>query len=186
MSESNSNNASLLSLFRQYWEAVGGEYIALPDAAALPDAIIKYLTDNDICAVVLAGSPLIRDLGASLAGRMEILVDFGREALNPEAAKERCSRADAGISGVDALIAATGTLAMASRGQGDRLASTLPPVHIVVATEAPIFADLASFLASTPPDLTYSFITGPSRTADIEKQLVRGVHGPLRVAVFGN
>jgi len=181
---SGSNSTSLLSQFRKHWEAVGGEYIAHPDAASLPDLIITFLAENGIKEVVIAGAPLTPALGEALAGRVEILADFGREALSPEAAKERCSRADAGISGVEALIADTGSLAVASRGRGDRLVSTLPPVHMVVAAGAPIFADLAAFLKSAPTDLTISFITGPSRTADIEKQLVRGVHGPVRVVVF--
>jgi L-lactate dehydrogenase complex protein LldG len=97
------------------------------------------------------------------------------------------ARADLGLSGVDYVIAETGTLVlMASAGQM-RGVSLLPPVHVAVAQTSQVIATLADYLLLTQVaggDLQQyltscvSFVTGPSRTGDIELKLTIGVHGP--------
>lgn len=93
-------------------------------------------------------------------------------------------KADAGITGVLAAVAETGSLVLASgRGQS-RGAFIVSPVHIAIVREDQIVADLLDLpprIGSLPTALT--LVSGPSKTADIEGILITGVHGPGRVCV---
>jgi L-lactate dehydrogenase complex protein LldG len=97
------------------------------------------------------------------------------------------AQADLGLSGVDYVIAETGTLVLIARAGQMRGVSLLPPVHVAIARTSQVIATLADYLvlaqaAGTDPQqyLTscVSFVTGPSRTGDIELKLTVGVHGP--------
>jgi L-lactate dehydrogenase complex protein LldG len=97
---------------------------------------------------------------------------------------------DASISECDALIAQTGTVLVTNRSAGGRALSVLPPHHVVLSRRAQLVADLpAAFVllkqkyAANYPSMI-SFITGPSRTGDIERILVLGAHGPKRLTIF--
>ena len=91
-----------------------------------------------------------------------------------------------GLTGVDAALAATGSIVVLSGNGRYRAASLLPPVHIAVVTASQILPDLESWwaaqktssLAQTRQHSNIVVITGPSRTADIAMQLVMGMHGP--------
>lgn len=100
--------------------------------------------------------------------------------------------ANIGVTTADYAIADTGTLVLLSGGECHRLISLLPPVHICLLDSARIFPNLAQLLRhlhsevysdKSPPQAT-TFITGPSRTADIEHILTTGVHGPSRLEVL--
>lgn len=100
---------------------------------------------------------------------------------------EKC---DAGISECDAIIAQTGSVLVTNRSAGGRALSVLPPHHIVLARRDQLVADLpASFAllkkkyAADWPSMI-SFITGPSRTGDIERILVLGAHGPKKLTIL--
>jgi L-lactate dehydrogenase complex protein LldG len=86
-----------------------------------------------------------------------------------------------------ALIADTGTAVVSARLSGGRRNGLVDPVHVIEASEAQLVPDLASALRLIGPELPRSsavtFVTGPSRTADIEQNLIRGVHGPGQVHV---
>ena len=97
---------------------------------------------------------------------------------------------DAGISECDALIAQTGTVLVTNRSAGGRALSVLPPHHVVLARRDQLVADLpAAFellqqkYAANYPSMI-SFITGPSRTGDIERILVLGAHGPKKLTII--
>jgi len=98
-----------------------------------------------------------------------------------------CATAQFGITSADYALANTGTMVMIASPREQRLVSLLPPVHIAVIPVARLLASLEELLETLPrpADVTSStvFITGPSRTADIEQILVRGVHGPGTVHV---
>ncbi|MBK8903904.1 MAG: lactate utilization protein [Anaerolineaceae bacterium] len=92
-----------------------------------------------------------------------------------------------GLTGVDAALAATGSLVILSGNGRFRASSLLPPVHIAVLTASQIVPDLESWCAAqawtagleqTRQHSNIAIITGPSRTADIAMQLVLGMHGP--------
>lgn len=97
--------------------------------------------------------------------------------------------ADIGVSGVDYAIADTGTLVLLARRGQARSVSLLPPVHVALVSPEQILSSLNDLF----PLLHYegngglasavTFITGPSRTADIELTLVVGVHGPQELHV---
>jgi L-lactate dehydrogenase complex protein LldG len=100
---------------------------------------------------------------------------------------EQC---DAGITECDALIAQTGSVLVTSRSAGGRALSILPPHHVVIARREQLVADLpAAFeliqrkYAPAYPSMI-SFITGPSRTGDIERILVLGAHGPKKLTIY--
>ncbi|HRP57242.1 LUD domain-containing protein [Agriterribacter sp.] len=98
--------------------------------------------------------------------------------------------ADAAITGCEALIARTGTIMMSAAQQSGRTTSVYAPVHICVAHVAQLVYDIKDGLQLIKEKYTgrlpslITFATGPSRTADIEKTLVVGVHGPKEVFVF--
>jgi L-lactate dehydrogenase complex protein LldG len=97
---------------------------------------------------------------------------------------------DVGISTAQAAIADTGTLVLDSARERHRLVSLVPPVHIAIIDASTIFQTLGEALAfihrngDISPAVT--FITGPSRTADIELTLAIGVHGPQELYVIVN
>ncbi len=106
--------------------------------------------------------------------------------------------ADMGITGANVAIADTGTLVIVSNEGNGRLVSTLPPVHVAilgVEKIVPTLDDASAVLkvlskSATGQKMTsyVSFITGPSRTADIELSLTIGVHGPgeLHIVLLDN
>lgn len=97
---------------------------------------------------------------------------------------------DVGISGCEALIAQTGSVLVSSKGSGGRALSVLPPHHVVLATRDQLLPDMLSgydllretYKKNMPSFI--SFITGASRTGDIERILVLGAHGPKRLTVI--
>jgi L-lactate dehydrogenase complex protein LldG len=97
---------------------------------------------------------------------------------------------DAGITQCDALVAQTGSVLVTSRSAGGRALSVLPPHHVVLARREQLIADLPDAFvllkekyAGNFPSFI-SFITGPSRTGDIERILVLGAHGPKKLTIF--
>ena len=103
------------------------------------------------------------------------------------AALELC---DAALTECDALVAQTGSVLVTCRSAGGRTLSALAPHHVVLARKSQLVPDLTAALALLSetyggdyPSLV-SFITGPSRTGDIERILVLGAHGPKRLTIF--
>lgn len=100
---------------------------------------------------------------------------------------ERC---DVGLTECEALIAQTGSVLVTARSSGGRALSALPPHHVVLARASQLVADLTAGYrllhekyATDYPSLI-SFITGPSRTGDIERILVLGAHGPKKLTII--
>lgn len=97
---------------------------------------------------------------------------------------------DASITGCEFLVARTGTIVMSAAEQSGRTVSVYAPIHICIAYTNQLVFDIKDALQAIKEKYTTgipSFITfasGPSRTADIEKTLVTGVHGPKEVYLF--
>jgi iron-sulfur cluster protein len=102
--------------------------------------------------------------------------------------------ADMGISGANIAIAETGTLVLVSNEGNARLVTTLPPIHVAIVgyeklvetmDDATAILKVLSKSGTGQKQTAYvSFITGPSRTTDIEKTLALGVHGPREVHII--
>ncbi len=97
---------------------------------------------------------------------------------------------DASITGCEFLVARTGTIVMSAAQQSGRTVSVYAPIHICIAYTSQLVYDVKDALQSLKEKYTgnipslITFATGPSRTADIEKTLVTGVHGPKEVYCF--
>jgi L-lactate dehydrogenase complex protein LldG len=92
---------------------------------------------------------------------------------------------DAGVTDVHAALAETGTLVLhAGKGHGRGL-SLVPPLHVAVLRASDIVPDMLDYWARPRAETSSRvFITGPSKTADIEGELIEGVHGPGAVHVI--
>lgn len=109
--------------------------------------------------------------------------------MHPNMLHQDLASCEASVTGCEYLIARTGSIVMSSVHQG-RLPSVYAPVHICIATTSQLVYDIKDGLAGLKekyrnmlPSLI-TLATGPSRTADIEKTLVVGVHGPKEVYCF--
>ena len=131
---------------------------------------------------VASNAPYLAECGiATLPGVRSGIYD--REEL-----RAVCATADIGITSADYALADTGTLVMLASPREARLISLLPPAHLAVVPRERILTGLDELfgLLPNPAEATSSMvlITGPSRTADIEQILVRGVHGPGKFTVL--
>ncbi len=110
--------------------------------------------------------------------------------LDDRLVKTDLANCDVSITGCEYLVARTGSVVMSSAQTSGRTTSVYAPVHICIAYTNQLVYDLKDALqaakdkyGSNLPSLI-TFATGPSRTADIEKTLVVGVHGPKEVYLF--
>ncbi len=136
---------------------------------------------------------LSRHLGKNVPPDPREIVKLAREEM-----RKHFLEADVGISGANIAVAESGTLAIVSNEGNARLVTSLPPVHIALVTtekfvetleQAVVLIKALTFASSGSKLTSYvSFITGPSRTTDIEKELVIGVHGPqeLHIIILDN
>jgi len=149
------------------------------DARAYVGAVLDGRT------AVASNAPFLRECGiVDLAGVQSGFT--GAAAL-----RAICATAEVGITSADYALADTGTLVMLASPAEARLISLLPPVHIAVVPVERVLSGLDELFTILPDPAAETssmvLITGPSRTADIEQILVRGVHGPgeLHVVVVG-
>ncbi len=120
-----------------------------------------------------------QDLTGILRGGLQFLNDFSSLA-----------GCDVAVTSCEYLVARTGSIVMSAAEQSGRNTSVYAPVHICIAYTSQLVYEIKEALegvkdkygAALPSLIT--FATGPSRTADIEKTLVVGVHGPKEVYVF--
>jgi L-lactate dehydrogenase complex protein LldG len=176
------SNIGLAELFET--RAVKQHMIAEPvSAEELPDKLAEFLRERKCRRVMISDTPLLR--------KMEVgdqLDERGFEArywsgITADGAYEY----DAGLTEVDYAVAETGTLVIRHRPEHGRLLSLVPFVHVAVVQPknfVPDLIDLFEILAKEGTGSGVTMISGPSKTADIEMNVVTGVHGPNVVRVY--
>ncbi len=172
-----------VTLFRANAEALQARFEtpgSIQEAAAL---LASIASEDRWKRIAFHRNPLTNPLAKALedAGIETLAVDDGCD----KNALEAC---DAGLTACDALVAQTGSVLVASTTCGGRALSVLPPHHVVIATGTQMLPDLGSALAlagqTRASASMLSFITGPSRTGDIERILVLGAHGPKKLTIL--
>jgi L-lactate dehydrogenase complex protein LldG len=173
-----------IALFARLSEMLRTEFreCASPEDAA--GHIAALARDGQWKRIALHSGALIDSVAAKLPESLELLrVDHGYE-------KDAMESSDAGFTECESLVAQTGSVCVTGPSSGGRVLSVFPPHHIVIASRGQILPDLsaayehlaAKYQGRYPSFI--SFITGPSRTGDIERILVLGAHGPKRLTVL--
>jgi L-lactate dehydrogenase complex protein LldG len=189
----------ILDRFRAEFEGVAGVFHRLATAAEVPAALERICRERDARRVVAWPT---EDLGVAIApalGAAGIAVESMPRAGVAEAERTRLRQvvaaADLGVTGADLAGAETGTLVLLSAAGRPRSTSLLPPCHVAVFDGVALVESLEQLGLALeawhdgppPPErgAMVNLITGPSRTADIELTLTRGVHGPKEIhAIF--
>jgi L-lactate dehydrogenase complex protein LldG len=119
-----------------------------------------------------------------LLGIAEILNSLGVELVSPNADKYEMATCDLGVTEAEYLLPETGTLVLQSSAGKPRAVSLLPRVHLAIVRPEMLRADMHQVFAEAKERHYLLFITGPSRTADIELTVTLGVHGPRNLYVW--
>src|ERR1044071_3272327 len=170
--------------FRQALEAVAGKCFVVGDEAGAAEVVRQIAEQRNSQRVAVSDSPL--------AGRVVSLAALAAEVLE-NAAAENLFDSDLGVTGAQWGVAETGTLVLESDAERHRLASLVPSAHVALVEASRVRHTLGEVLRAINErgegglSRAITFITGPSRTSDIELTLGIGVHGPaeLYVVVIG-
>jgi L-lactate dehydrogenase complex protein LldG len=174
--------------FSAVWQALAG-HVHEATRSTLADVVAEICRASGVAEVLswndpwLAPFPLVPQLRAR-----ELALDFGHLPPERDARRERLGSLAAigvGLTGTYGAIAESGSVVVVSGPGRSRLASLLPPVHVAIVPRGSVFPTLPEFLRQqariAEQGSNVVFISGPSRTADIEMTLTRGVHGPGEV-----
>ena len=163
---------SLVERFREKAESLASTLAAVSALGGAPEAVAAYLAAGNLGAQAVV-SPELAGLDWAGSG----LAVEARGAVDTDAV---------GVTGCFCAVAETGTLVLLSGPDTPATVSLLPETHIalvdtsrVVATMEDAFALLRSERGEVPRAI--NFVSGPSRTGDIEQTIVLGAHGPCRV-----
>jgi len=189
-----------LERFRTEFERVAGVYHRVATAGEVPDVIGAIAREREARTVV-AWHPaaLGADWSAALAARGLETTIMPPAGIGPaperQALRDVIAAADLGVTGADLAVAESGSLVLLSGSGRPRSTSLLPPYHVAVFDREALVESLTqvgvlleAWHDGEPAPWrggVINVITGPSRTADIELTLTRGVHGPKEVhAIF--
>lgn len=174
------SQSNLLELFSEKARHAGAQVIPCEDLTGA----VAYLAGQVSGPLLVPDSPSVSRHAVARA-----VAEAGCE-VDTECRPAAAQGAEAGVSGVNFAIADTGTLVLDSTREAIRLATTLPPRQFALLDPGKIVAD---GLAAVEPlrrlhlrdERNYiAYITGPSRTADIERVLTIGVHGPKELSIL--
>jgi len=166
---------------RQFCEALqnlNGKTFVAADNQAACGYVAELIAGKEAIA---SNSPFLAECGVTRLAGVHSGVTARQEL------RDLCARLPVGITSADYALADTGSLVLLSSREEAMMISLLPPVHVAVVPVNRLLTGLDELLALRPVPSRLSssmvFITGPSRTADIEQILVRGVHGPGQIHV---
>jgi L-lactate dehydrogenase complex protein LldG len=170
----------LLERFITAADRAGARVVRCLDRTALVDYIARH-AEGPVLLPDFAGGRRLQLAKALRHCGCEVLTEHFRAG---------AVQASAGVTGANFALADTGTVVLDSTDEALRLASTLPLRHFVILDPRKILADglaavgpLRVLQRRQSPDFI-AFITGPSRTADIERVLTIGVHGPAELHIL--
>ena len=167
------DTAARIARFAERFEALAGKVHVVRDSAAACAFVAEYLAGR---GAIASNSKYLSRTG------IPALPGVRSGILNCAELKDACATAAVGISSADYGLAETGTFVMMASPEEARLISLLPPAHVAVVPASRLLVNLDDLLTRVPMPANQTssmvLITGPSRTADIEQILVRGVHGP--------
>jgi len=150
-------------------------------AATAPEAREMARSVLDGRSAVASNAPYLEQCGVTQLSGVRSGIT------NREQLRDLCAKAEVGITSADYALADTGTLVMLSSPQEARMISLLPPAHLAMVPAERVLSGLDELFSVLPDPAAVTssmvLITGPSRTADIEQILVRGVHGPGEITV---
>jgi L-lactate dehydrogenase complex protein LldG len=171
---------SLVEAFKENLESVNGRCIIASNDTDITDALSRIITDRKGERIAISDDPDVK--------RLLYQTDLEIEELGIAPNASDIFRFDVGITTAQAAIAETGTLVLDSTHERNRLVSLVPPVHIAIVSASRICETVGDALSLLRTENEISpavtFITGPSRTADIELTLTVGVHGPQEIYVI--
>ena len=177
-------NENFYELFKTKAEELTVKVLRAASSKEASDLIIGHIRHFQVKKVASTPLTMVGDQALQAYAPAED-VDFTME-LN----KEKIEQADMGISEFDLGIAQLGCIVQDASDLHTRLVSMLPPIHLALLRTAALvesFSDALEIIekaykGNIPPYL--SFITGPSKTADIERELTIGVHGPEKLIIL--
>ncbi|MGD0382112.1 MAG: LUD domain-containing protein [Thermoguttaceae bacterium] len=178
------DKAVLAERFAEELKAIFGEAIRCPSMAEAQRQLAALMESAAWPTIGAVDCPAVREAAAALPPERV-------EWVGPDWTPQRIAQLPAGLIAADALLADTGSCMIACGSTHERLMCYLPPNCVVVGRAAQLAEHLPAAWAEIAgrchePALRGEFllVTGPSRTADIEKILILGVHGPTRLVVL--
>jgi L-lactate dehydrogenase complex protein LldG len=168
-------------LFKEMLEAVGGHCVIVSDDVEAAQIVRQIVEGAKAQLIAVSDSELAQRVVNHLHEETELLENADTPQLFD---------CDVGITGAQWAVAETGTLVLESDDERHRLTSLVPTVHIAVVESARVRRTLGEVLGAINEkghkglSPTVTFITGPSRTSDIELTLAIGVHGPAELFVI--
>jgi len=165
----------LLEGFKESLELVGAKCTFVGDESEAAARLRAIVSDISATEIIVSDSELVH----------RIVNAAGLDAIE-DASRDELFSSDVGITSAQFAIAETGTLVLESGAERHRLVSLVPPVHVCVLNASSIRQSMAEILELVDPDAnpTITFVTGASRTSDIELTLAIGVHGPGELYVI--
>ena len=169
---------SRIAAFTARLEALAGRVLRADSPSRAGELAREILGDR---SAIASNAPYLEECGITqVPGVRSGITD--RDEL-----RALCASAPVGITSAAYALADTGSLVMLSSSHEARIISLLPPAHIAVLPAGRLLSGLDELFSILPDPASATssmvLITGPSRTADIEQILVRGVHGPGEISV---
>ncbi len=201
-------NDQLLTLFKEKARLVSAKIEEIPSLDAAYEYVIDLCGKKEACQLLVSGceealSPKAGDLCDTKQAKVVAAPNLNKKQFAKlkkqceekgflcidSGLREHLGGIDIGFTVCDGGIAETGTLMLNSNSEETRLSTMVAEIHVALLKKSDIVADsmaahdkLAKLMGATP---SYTaFITGASRTADIERVLALGVHGPLELHIL--
>lgn len=170
--------------FKTMVEKVYGRVFHLPDLEAALDKLGVLLQELSAEKVAVNHEPPLDNV--DLSGRFPS-IEWYPAGQSEGDLRTFCAAADVGLTGAEAALAETGTLVLKSGPGQSRMVSLLPPVHIALLPSSRLLPDIFAWQEARrggewPANLV--FVSGPSKTGDIEQTMSVGVHGPKQFMVL--
>jgi L-lactate utilization protein LutC len=186
-----SRRVELASGFARELEALGGHFLGTltPDETAAKIADVARSLKAKTAAV---GESVLNDPARFTAALTRIGIDTMRieaaaDGEARDAIRQRLAQCDLAVVEAHYAIASTGTLVMVATPARPSSLTLLPPANVIIVDSTRMMPDLAAAIAALgAKEITnhrVALVTGPSRTADIEKRIVLGIHGPRELYV---
>ena len=187
----------LVEKFRTEFELVSGEFFRAPSNEDAVRYLCELVTSSGVQTVAISDHTICERLQLKEALQTAFPnIQVSKESIDSESSYERrhlkrtLSHSQLSVTGAEFLIAESGTFVVITGPQASRQISLLPEIHVVLATPNQVHPNLAEVFQLIQREKrshsgsAITLITGPSRTADIEKVLIKGVHGPTRIVTI--